>query len=123
MSRAAVVHDGLRLGFWLALAVTTLFALLPQPPELLEQTSDKLRHVLAFAALSVALVLAYPRLAWWRAGLALWAYGGAIELLQLVPALNRTGDLADWVADAASVALVVPLATCLRAHWQAAPRA
>jgi VanZ family protein len=115
-----VIPLGLRLGFWLALAVTTFFALLPQPPGLLEQTSDKLQHVLAFAALSVALVLAYPRLAWWRACLALWAYGGAIELVQLVPALNRTGEFADWLADAASVALVLPLSAFLRRRRPAA---
>lgn len=41
------------------------------------------------------------------------AFGGAIELAQLIPALNRSGDPLDWAADLAAIAVAVPLAALL----------
>jgi hypothetical protein len=53
----------IRLVFWLALAVTLVMALLPNPPTLPRQATDKVQHVAAFAALLLcgALRWLFPR--------------------------------------------------------------
>jgi VanZ family protein len=81
--------------------------LLPQPPSGLDSGWDKLNHVLAFAGPMFAglAALAHPtRRAGLALGLALLAWGGALELLQgqLPP---RSGEWADWLADAIGVLL------------------
>lgn len=91
-----------------------MLALLPQPPQLGVVESDKAQHLLAFALLSLLGVLAHPRLAPAGLALGLAGFGGAIELAQLIPALNRSGDPLDWAADLAGIALAVPLGALLR---------
>lgn len=103
-----------RLAFWAALAVTAVLALLPQPPELGAVESDKLQHLLAFAVLSLLGVFAHPRLPRLRLALGLAGFGAAIELAQLIPALNRSGDPLDWAADVAAIAVAVPAAALLQ---------
>ncbi len=84
---------------------------MPQPPQLAALPSDKLQHLAAFALLSAAAVAAYPAAWRWRQGLGLAAYGAAIELAQLLlPALNRSGELRDWLADLAGIAVCLPVA-------------
>lgn len=102
-----------KAAFWLAVALTLFFALVPQPPQVLPLTSDKVQHALAFAVLSVSCLLAYPGLARLPMFLALAGFGGAIELAQTIPALNRSGDLLDWLVDMAAVAVVLPVASFL----------
>lgn len=102
-----------KAGFWLAVALTLFFALAPQPPEALPLASDKAQHVLAFAVLSVSCLLAYPGLARLPMGLALAGFGGAIELAQTIPLLNRSGELVDWLVDLATILVVLPLADFL----------
>jgi VanZ family protein len=94
----------------LAVLITVL-ALLPVPPRQADLGWDKLNHVLAFAALAVCAVLG------WRSShaarlavlLALLAFGGAIELMQLqVP--NRSGEWTDLGADAVGIGLGALLA-------------
>lgn len=97
----------LRIGFWTAAAFAFVMAILPQPPTL--PTPDKVQHMLAFFTLAVLGSAAYPRISpAWFGGL-LCAFGGLIELIQTIPALNRDGDLLDWMADilAAAVGLFV----------------
>ena len=76
-----------------------LEAPLPAP-----EGSDKLVHLVAFAA------LAFPLARTGRIGLlpvfvGASAFGGAIELIQ--PSFNRSADINDWIADVAGVALGV----------------
>ena len=84
----------------LALTVTMLWPLEAPPPA--PEGSDKLVHLIAFAAL--AFPLAYTG----RFGLppvfiGASIYGGAIELMQ--PSFNRSADFNDWVADIIGVVL------------------
>ena len=64
--------------------------------------SDKIVHIVAFAALS------FPLARTGRFGLlpvfvGASVFGGAIELIQ--PSFNRSADLNDWIADIVGVAL------------------
>ena len=83
----------------LTLTVAMLWPLeAPPAPE----GSDKLVHLIAFAA------LAFPLARTGRIGLlpvfiGASAFGGAIELIQ--PSFNRSADINDWVADVVGVAL------------------
>ena len=98
----------LRLAFWCAAAFAFVMAVLPHPPLFPGDPSDKVQHMLAFACLTVLGSAAYPRLAPLRLALALCAFGAVIELVQLIPPLNRDSDVRDWVAD--TLAVVVALA-------------
>lgn len=96
-----------KLAFWAALAVTLYFALSPAPPELVK--GDKSQHVLAFVVLTAMFCWAYPTARWfWVLG-SLALIGGAIEIAQAIPGLNRTSDFADWFVDVAAVALTIVL--------------
>jgi VanZ family protein len=94
----------------LAVAITVL-ALLPAPPRQASLGWDKLNHVVAFASLAVCAVFGWreSRAARLAVLLALLAFGGAIELLQLqVP--NRSGEWTDLGADAVGLGLGATLA-------------
>ena len=52
----------IRLAFWLALSVTLVMALLPNPPALPVQANDKVQHMAAFAALTFLAALGFPSL-------------------------------------------------------------
>ncbi len=58
--------------------------------------SDKLHHILAFAALAFPLPVTYPRLAW-PVILGVSAYGGLIEIIQ--PVFGREAGWGDLLAD------------------------
>lgn len=81
--------------------------LVPQPPSAADTGWDKLNHVLAFAGPMFAGLAARGRPTRAEAlglGLALLAWGGALELLQgLMP--PRSAEWADWFADAVGVAV------------------
>ena len=79
----------------------------PQAPE----GSDKLVHLVAFAA------LAFPLARTGRYGLlpvfvGASAFGGAIELIQ--PSFNRSADINDWIADVVGVVLGIGLGLLYR---------
>ena len=78
----------------LTLTVAMLWPLEAPPPA--PEGSDKIVHLLAFAALS------FPLARTGRFGLlpvfiGASAFGGAIELIQ--PSFNRSADMNDWIAD------------------------
>jgi hypothetical protein len=87
----------LRLAFWAAAVFAFVMAVLPQPVEL--PASDKVQHMAAFLVIAALGRLAYPRLPWWKLLLGLVAFGGAIELVQMIPELHRDSELSDWAAD------------------------
>ena len=103
-----------RLWRWSLLLLSGLvavLALVPAPPRQMDLGWDKLNHVFAFAALAVCAVFG------WRSSqaarlavlLAVLAFGGAIELVQLqVP--NRSGEWSDLGADAIGIGLGALLA-------------
>ena len=103
-----------RLIFWAAALLALIMALLPKPPALPGDPSDKLQHILAFFTLAVLARLAYPqRSSLWLLG-ALALFGAVIELGQLIPGLNRDGDIVDWIADVVAAALGLAAAGVLR---------
>ena len=90
----------LTISVTLTLTVAMLWPLEAPPPA--PEGSDKLVHLIAFAA------LAFPLARTGRFGLlpvfmGASAFGGAIELIQ--PSFNRSADVNDWVADVVGVIL------------------
>jgi hypothetical protein len=102
----------IRRAFWLALAVTLVMALLPNPPTM--RATDKMQHMAAFAALTFLAALGFPRLrlrvifAWMA------ALGLAIEVLQMIPMLHRNAQASDWLADCTATAATLLLCGTLR---------
>ena len=93
-------------------AVLTVAMLWPinQPPPG-PDGSDKVVHLIAFAA------LAFPLARTGRIGLlpvfvGASAFGGLIEVIQ--PTFGRSADMQDWIADIAGVALGIVLALLYR---------
>ena len=99
----------LRMAFWAGAAFALVMALLPHPPQLPGEPSDKVQHIAAFLTLGALGSFAYPRANPLYLGAGLSRFGAAIEVLQLIPALHRDGDPLDWAADTAAVALVIVL--------------
>ena len=99
----------LRVAFWAGAAFALIMALLPHPPQLPGEPSDKLQHIAAFLTLGALGSLAYPRANPLHLGAGLSLFGAIIEILQLIPALHRDGDPLDWAADTAAVALIIVL--------------
>ena len=90
----------LTIAVTLSLSVAMLWP--PEGPPPAPEGSDKLVHLVAFAA------LAFPLARTGRFGLlpvfiGASAFGGVIELIQ--PSFNRSADVNDWVADVVGVAL------------------
>ena len=106
----------LRLAFWLALAVTLVMALLPNPPAMPGRPTDKVQHIAAFATLTFLAALGFPRLRLRVIFVWMAALGLVIEVLQMIPILHRDAQAADWLADCAAVAATLLLCTALR--WQ-----
>lgn len=92
-----------KITFVAAIVLTLVFALSPHPPVLIDY--DKAQHGLAFVVLAILGRCAYPRAPWQLIALALAGFGGAIEVVQLIPALHRTSDIYDWYADIAATGL------------------
>lgn len=86
------------IGLALTLALGIIIAILTLTPfdSLNVPGSDKLHHVLAFAALAFPLPFARPRLVL-PVILGVSAYGGLIEIIQ--PYFGREADWADFIAD------------------------
>ena len=100
-----------RWALLLLAALVAALALMPAPPRELDIGWDKLNHLAAFAALAVCAVFGWrsARAACLAVLLALLAFGGVIELLQLrVP--NRSAEWSDLGADAVGIGVGALLA-------------
>ena len=105
--------------FWCAAAFAFVMAVLPHPPQVPLNPTDKIQHIAAFSCLAVLGSLGYPRLPMLRLAAGLCAFGALIEIVQLIPVLQRDSDVADWAADTAAIAvtlLVVRVWLALRAR-------
>ena len=98
-----------RVIFWTAACFAFVMAILPHPPELPGQPSDKVQHVIAFATLAVLGSFAYPATALVQLLVRLSIFGAFIEVVQAIPALHRDSDVLDWLADTAAVLVVLLL--------------
>lgn len=97
-----------RILFWVLIASVLFFALIPGPlGDIIE--SDVERHYLAFLVLPAVASYGWPRLSVVLLWIAFVAFGGMIEILQLVMALGRAAEWRDWVNDivATTISLVV----------------
>lgn len=93
--------------FWLTLLVVFTLAVMPHPPHLPVEPSDKVQHFAAFACLMLIGSAAYPRLSPVKLTLGMAAFGALIEVIQAVPVLRRDADLFDWLVDVAAVGCVL----------------
>ena len=84
----------------LTLTVAMLWPLNAPPPT--PDDSDKLIHMIAFAALSFPLSRT-GRLGLLPVFVGASVFGGVIELIQ--PSFNRSSDINDWAADLVGVAI------------------
>ena len=85
------------IAFAIGLATLTPVEKLPQV-----SVSDKVYHLISSAILTLPIAIIRPRAIWIILSLSI-AFGGAIELLQ--PLVNRTCEMADFLADLGGVAL------------------
>ena len=97
----------LRLLFWGAALFALVMALLPHPPQVPGHPSDKVQHMVAFAALGTLGTLAYARVSAVRLILGLSLFGALIEVAQAIPMLHRDSDPLDWLADTVACGLVI----------------
>jgi VanZ family protein len=104
--------------FYVALLVAVIMATLPHPPQLPGNPVDKLQHIAAFAVLAFLGSAAYPRTPLLRIGERLSLLGVLIEVVQVIPALHRDCDIMDWVADTASIVVVLTLVKLGRRAWR-----
>lgn len=96
----------------LALVVVTLsLTPLPGAEGGLVSRTDKLQHLVAYAALAGPAALARPK-GWMRVLVALAALGGIVEVIQ--PLVNRGMHLSDFAASAAGLAAGALAAALLR---------
>jgi VanZ family protein len=105
MGRATIF----RIVFWVALALALAAALNPHPPHIPGEPSDKVEHILAFLTLTGLSLAAYPGARLLPLALALSGFGALIEFLQMIPALHRSSELLDWVADTGAVLAVLAI--------------
>ncbi|WP_174295895.1 VanZ family protein [Alteripontixanthobacter muriae] len=88
-----------------------------QPVALPGNPSDKLQHMAAFCVLALLAAIAYPRVSLPVILLGLSFFGALIEMIQVIPALNRSAEWRDLAADilAAATALgVIAIARSMR---------
>jgi VanZ family protein len=97
----------LRSIFWVAIVISFLAAINPQPPQLPGAPSDKIQHMAAFFVLGALAFLAFPNTKPVTLLLGLSVFGAVIEFVQMVPALQRDGDVMDWIADTAAAAIIL----------------
>lgn len=103
-----------KMAFWPALVFALIMAVLPKPPELpIDKLGDKFQHMLAFFTLMLLAGVGWQRVPVIRLALWLSLVGAGIEIAQAIPALHRTADWRDWLADSmailGAVLAVVPL--------------
>jgi VanZ family protein len=98
-----------RLLFWAAALFAFVMAVLPHPPELPGEPSDKIQHAAAFATLGVLGAWAYAGAALLQLLAGLSLFGAFIEVVQAIPALHRDSDIKDWIADTLAAGLVLLL--------------
>ena len=105
----------MRALFWTAALFALVMAVLPHPPRLPGDPSDKVQHVIAFATLGVLASFAYPSSSVLRLAALLSVFGAGIELIQAIAFLHRDSSALDWLADtlASGLALIA-----MRRAWR-----
>lgn len=103
-----------RVLFWLALIFAVIMAVLPQPPQMpIDRLGDKFAHIVAFATLALLGAIGFGAGLRWRVAERLSFVGALIEVTQSIPALNRTCDISDWIADTIAIVAATSLVALL----------
>lgn len=99
--------------FWAALLFAYVVAIMPgdEAPRIAQ--SDKLEHMIAFFTLAFLGRMAFPLASAARVALLLAGFGALIEFTQMIPALHRDGNLADWLADCFAIGIGLLVATLM----------
>jgi len=103
-----------RFAFWAALLLAFVMAILPQPPQLPGAPTDKVQHILAFVVLTILANAGYSKLRPMTLVVALAGFGALIEIVQAIPALHRSSDIMDWLADMAAALITMGIVIGLR---------
>lgn len=98
--------------FCLTATAILALALTPSPPAL--GIGDKIEHIVAFGCLSLLSLIAFPKQRKLVLALALATLGALIECLQMLPALKRSSDGIDWMADCAAIGIVFASAAAVQ---------
>ena len=104
----------LRAIFWIAIVLSFLAAINPQPPQLPGAPNDKVQHISAFLTLGALAFFAFPRSTALKLLIGLSAFGALIEFVQMIPALHRDGDVMDWIADTVAAAVILTILRLMR---------
>lgn len=97
----------LRFAFWAAAIFAFVMAIIPQPPQLPGEPSDKIQHMSAFVVLGGLAFFAYPRAKRLLIATGLSLFGAFIEIVQAIPSLHRDADVFDWIADTVAAAAIL----------------
>lgn len=98
-----------RVLFWAAALLAFVMAVLPHPPQLPGEPSDKIQHIAAFATLALLGAWGYAGMALPRLLAGLSLFGAMIEIVQAIPAVHRDSDVVDWLADTVAAGVVLGL--------------
>jgi VanZ family protein len=104
------------IAFWSAALFALVMASLPKPPRLPGDPGDKIQHIMAFLTLAALAAAAYPRVRLIKLAIGLSAFGALIEIIQLIPALNRDAEWVDWLADTLAACLVLLIVHLFRSR-------
>jgi VanZ family protein len=104
----------LRLAFWAALCFAFVMAVLPHPPRVPGDPSDKIQHILAFTVLTGLAGASFRSTALLPIAIRLSAFGALIEIVQAVPALHRDSSALDWLADTGAILVVLLIVALAR---------
>ncbi|RYG39207.1 MAG: hypothetical protein EON93_00300 [Burkholderiales bacterium] len=109
-----MIHRIFLVAFWFTLVFAFVMALLPHPPMVPGAPTDKVQHIAAFATLTALGRAAFRDMPPLRLLAYLAAFGALIEIMQAMPALRRSSDIIDWIADVASVLITLGVVAALR---------
>lgn len=102
--------------FWPAVVFTIAGAVIP-PSRLGSFVPwDKAGHFIAFYALTLLAIAAFPRRGYFVIGAALSMFGALIEVVQATPLVHRDADWHDWLAD--TLAILAVIAPIFIARWR-----
>lgn len=87
-----------------------VIAVIPHPPVIPGEPSDKVQHIVAFVVLALLGRLAYPATRKRFLLFGLMSFGALIEFAQSIPMLHRDADPLDWVADTGAALTVLVIA-------------
>jgi len=104
--------------FWIALAFAFFGAIAPVDHRFVLADQDRIEHFKTFFVLTLLATAAYPGRALAVTGMALLAFGAFIEVVQAMPMIDRSGDLADLVADGVGILSAAALLSVTGARFK-----